>query len=47
MDADLPENSHLHGDKAYPNACAGELVRGFQQAKLKAATKKNSLKMDT
>lgn len=47
MDIDLPENSHLYGDKAYLNDQVKELLLEFEQIKLKAATKKNSIEPNT
>ena len=47
MDIDLPENSHLYGDAAYLNGEIKNLLLEFQQIKLKAATKKNSIEKNT
>jgi hypothetical protein len=47
MDIDLPENSHFYGDSAYLNGELKDLLLEFQQIKLKAATKKNSIEKNT
>lgn len=47
MNIDLPKNSHFYGDSAYLNGELKDLLLEFQQIKLKAATKKNSIEKNT
>ena len=43
MDINLPKNGDLYGDAAYINQQYKDLLLQFNQIRLKAATKKNSL----
>lgn len=47
MDIDLPSDSDLYGDSAYINQDYKDLLLEFQQIRLKAATKKNSIIKNT
>jgi hypothetical protein len=47
MDINLPENGDLYGDAAYLNQQHRELLLEFNQIRLKAATKKNSVVKNT
>jgi hypothetical protein len=47
MAVDLPNNSDLYADSAYLNAEQKELLLTFNNIRLKAATKKNSLERNT
>ena len=47
MDINLPENGDLYGDAAYINQQHKDLLLQFNQIRLKAATKKNSLIKNT
>ena len=47
MNIDLPENGDLYGDAAYINQQHKDLLLQFNQIRLKAATKKNSLIKNT
>jgi hypothetical protein len=47
MAIDLPEGSHLYGDKAYGNEEYQVLFAHYQGIKLKAVKKQNSLQPDT
>lgn len=47
MSLDLPENSDLYGDAAYLNEDQRELLLTFNNIRLKAATKKNSIVKNT
>lgn len=47
MNVDLPENGDLYGDAAYINQQHKDLLLQFDQIRLKAATKKNSVIKNT
>ena len=47
MDINLPENGDLYGDAAYINQQHKDLLLHFNQIRLKAATKKNSIVKNT
>jgi Transposase DDE domain len=47
MDINIPENTDLYGDAAYLNQQQKELLLEFNDVRLKAATKKNTIERNT